>query len=126
MVKKHLDKLLHEEMLHFADRIEDILESHNLDSDDVVYVKFFLSTMTHEDAMRHTIAQILPWKSQIEKREDRFFYKNKEIFGKLPENKVNYFSDLWMDSHLSKDDREEIWDFFDSFVAYAEEYKKRN
>ena len=120
-----LVNLLHEEMMHFIDRIEDILDSHNLDSDDIVYVKFIFKTMDSENLMEHVINKILPWKPQIDKRKDDFFYKNKEIFGKLPPEKVNYFSDLWMSQSLDIDDRQEIWDFFDMFVTCAEEYKKK-
>lgn len=121
----NLAKSLYNELFHFADRVESILESHNFDSDDIVYVKFFFKTFTPEQLMEHVVNKMLPWKKQIIEKDDNFFYKNKEIFGQLPSNKVNYFSDLWMSNHLDNDDREEIWEFFETFITYAEEFKKK-
>ena len=112
-------------MLHFADRVEDILNDHHIDSDDIIYVKFFLNSTGQSSCIFHVINKILPWKQHISDRNDNFFYKNKEIFGKLPEQKVNYFSDLWMSGKLDEADKNEIWDFFDAFITYAEEYKKK-
>ncbi len=119
-----LKKALHEDLLHFTDRIEDILDDHGLEFDDLIYVKFFISKMTSEDAMQHVIMHILPWERQIEEKDDQFFYKNKKIFGDLPNNKVNYFSDLWMSTTLNEEDKDEIWRFMDTFVTYGNEFKK--
>lgn len=122
--KERLCFELHKELLHFTDRVENILDVHHLNSDDIIYIKFFLSNINANNVMQHVIKNILPWKKQIQERDDQFFYKNKEIFGKLPETKVNYFSDMWMSEKFEEDDKNEFWDFFDTFITFAEVYKK--
>jgi hypothetical protein len=124
MSNEILSTQLQEEIFHFIDRLECILDSNNIDSSDLTYVKIYLKTFKNNDLMNHVVKKMLPWKPQIEKRKDDFFYKNKEIFGKLPEDKVDYFSDLWKNDGLGEEDKDEIWDFFDAFIAFAEEYKK--
>lgn len=117
------EKLLHSELLNFADRLEDMLDDHNISTDDLTYVRFYIVNMTPYQAMQHVIEQILPWKKQIELHDETFFYRNKRIFGKLPDNKVNYFSDV-LTKTFNQEDKNEVWQFFDAFVAMAEEYKK--
>lgn len=116
---------LKEEMLNFANRIDDMLESKSVGTSDLVYIKFFLMTLKEDQAMQHAIDKILPLKKEIEQRNEEFFHrKNNEIFGKLPKDKVNFFSIVWMQK-LDKDDKEEIWSFFDTFITFCEEYKKK-
>ena len=98
-----LCKYLYDELFHFSDRLECILDSNNIDSSDIIYVKFFLKTFKEDELMNHVISKMLPWRDQIKNKNDNFFYKNKEIFGKLPENKVNYFSDLWKSNKLTNE-----------------------
>lgn len=123
--KARLSKNLKSELANFANRIEDMLGSKNINVDDLVYVKFFLSNMSPRETMDHVIDKMLPWKTQILKKDDKFFYKNNEIFGKLPQSKVNFFSDRWTDT-FDAEDKQEIWDFLDTFIAFAEEYKKND
>jgi len=35
------------------------------------------------------------------------------------------FSDIWKSESLTQEDRLEIWAFFENFVTYAFEYKKK-
>lgn len=121
---KNFEKVLFNEMLNFVDRIESILDDNEIDSSDVVYVRFFLNTLGEQKLMDHCIRKILPWKEHILSKNIDFFMNNKEIFGKLPENKVNYFSDLFKNNKLEQDDIEEIWDFFSVFITIIEEHKK--
>lgn len=122
--QEKLKTILYEEFMNFAKSMEEILDSHNLDSDDVLYVKIFLQALGKDKCMEHTIKRILPYKKQIEKRDQEFFQKNKKIFGELPQDRVDYFSDLIVNEKLTKEDKNEIWDFFEAFVACADEYKK--
>ena len=117
-------KSLKQELLLFIDSIEDICSEYNISTDEVIYVQVLFRAMSEEQIMYHITKRILPWKKQIVERNESFFYKNKKIFGELPEDKVNYFSDL-ITKTFSQDDKNEIWDFFDTFITFAEEYKKK-
>lgn len=124
MSKLKLQSLLHSEMIHFADRIENIFDHHNIEFDDIILIQVWLKGVSSADLMTHVIENILPWKDKIENREDNFFYKNEKIFGQLPKDKVNYFSDVWMSDKLLEEDKDEIWEFFDTFCTCAEEFQK--
>jgi hypothetical protein len=113
-----------QEQLNFINRIEDILNSHNINTDDIIYIKFYAMNSNKEESIKEASLRILPWKEFIRTRNEDFFYKNKKIFGELPEDKVNYFSDLWKKGVFDEEDKKEIWEFMDCFVAYAEQYKK--
>lgn len=119
-----LAKAAKEELLYFVERLEEILQEYHIDTDDMIYITFYIQKMSPDEALDHVVHKILPWKQQIKDRNEDFFYKNKEIFGALPAEKVNYFSDL-IRGTFSKDDKDEVWTFFDAFIAFAEEAKKR-
>lgn len=122
--QEKLKTILYDELMNFAKSMEEILDSHSLDSDDVLYVKIFLQALGKDKCMKHVIKRILPYKDQIGNRDQKFFEKNKKIFGELPQDRVDYFSDLIINEKLTKEDKDEIWDFFDTFVTCADEYKK--
>lgn len=124
--KNNLCVLLHGQMKLFLDRIEDMLIDHGIELPEFIFIKVFINGLTPSASMKHIIDRVLPWKKYIVARNDNFFYKNKKIFGELPEKHVNYFSDLWVSKTLDEDDKNEIWDFFDAFIAFGEEYKKKN
>lgn len=121
---KKLESSLHSEVLHFIDAIEHILEDHDEDTNDLVLLRVYFMTMPPDTLMDHVIQHILPWTRQIADRNVDFFYKNKQIFGELPADKVDYFSNLWKKGILNDEDQTEIWDFFDIFVVHAESFKK--
>lgn len=111
-------------MLSFVDALEDMFDKNKVNSSDIVAGRLFVMNQTPEQAMHHVIDKILPWKIQIDERNENFFRINMEIFGKLPEERVKYFADV-VTNTLSEDDKNEIWDFLSVFVAFGEEHKKR-
>jgi len=119
-----MEKILFDEMANFIVRIESILDDNEIDNSDIIYVKFFLQTLGSKELMKHCVKKILPWKEKIVSRDINFFIDNKEIFGKLPENKVNYFSDLFKNNKLQKEDIDEIWEFFNVFITIIETHGK--
>ncbi len=121
-----MERVLFDEMGNFIDRIESILDDNKIDSSDIIYVKVYFQTLGEKELMRHCIRKILPWKDQILSRNINFFADNKEIFGKLPANKVNYFSDLFKNNKLQQEDIDEIWDFFNVFITIMETHNKND
>ena len=121
-----LCKSLKDELLRFIDAIEAIFDDHDIPSSDIAYVRVFIMQLSPDASMMYVIDKILPYEDEIEKRDESFFYDNPEIFGKLPKSKVNYFSDLVQSGELTQDDKDEIWEFFSSFIAYGKEYDKKH
>lgn len=96
---------------------------------DMMLVEFFFSKMPPKTIADHAVAHILPFSAQIAARNVEFFLKKKkEIFGGLPENRVNYFAHLIQtpekNGGMSDENRSVVWDYFDTIKAFAEEYKK--
>ena len=121
-----IPELLHKEMINFIDSLKSIFEENQIDDNDLIYIEFFITKMQPSDAMNHIIDKVLPFSNYIKTRSDNFFYKNKNIFGKLPEDKVNYFSDLWKNNKLKQEDKDEIWEYFEAFIGFAERFKKKD
>jgi hypothetical protein len=117
---------LREEMLRFITALEEIFEDHEISSDDLTFIRFFISNMNARSTMDHVIDKVLPWSTEIEKRDDEFFYNHMDIFGKLPKDKVSYFADVWKSGKLTDEDKDEIWSFFDTFAECAREFKKKD
>lgn len=120
-----LNNQLHQNLIKLIEDIDDMMLEYNLDRVDIGPIKFFLERMRPNDAMFHVIDKILPWKKQIQSRNELFFYKNDHIFGELPEDKVKYFAEV-ITNKISQDDKSVLWDYFDTFIAFAEEYKKNH
>lgn len=125
MNRKKLCIDLRSELIHFVDRIDAIFKDKNVPCDDLIFIRFYVTKMTPENAMQHVINKMLPWKTHINDRNDTFFDQNKTVFGELPEKKVNFFSDVWKSS-FDTEDKNEVWEFLDAFIAFSEEYKKKD
>lgn len=119
----NINDALKNDILNFIDRIDEILEDHSIIIDEFVGIKFYFSIMSPEQVMNHVVQYILPHKAKIKSRADNFFYKNKMIFGDLPESQkyLDYLSDVWTND-FDIEDKEEVWEFFDIFVMYAEKF----
>lgn len=91
---------------------------------DLAIVEFFFNQMTCSNLMQHFIAHVLPWENAIKCRDDKFFINNKRIFGGLPSDRVEYFSQMWKGNRLTQEDRDSIWEYFDTMVEIARQYKK--
>ncbi len=92
---------------------------------DIVICRIFLKNQVNiVDVMGYFIMKILPLKTYVKKRDDRFFLQHNILFGKLDKNKVNHFKRLWTSSALDEDDREVIWTWFDCFIRLSEKYQR--
>jgi len=73
--------------------------------------------------MDHVVTHVLPWKTQIRKRDVHFFQDNKHIFEGLPSDRVEYYSEK-LSKDIDEESRNVMWEFFDTMVELAERYKK--
>jgi len=65
---------------------------------------------------------------QFESRKENrgFFFDNRAIFSGLPDDRIDHYTQIVANSdRLDKDDRQEVWDYFDTIVALAECYRKQ-
>ena len=114
-------------VLDFIEQIKEEIFTKPEEIGDIVLVEFFFKRMHRERIMQHMVKHILPYKKKIKQRNVDFFLGNKNIFAGLPSDRICYYSDIIANGNrISDEDREVVWDFFDTFIALAEEYKKHD
>lgn len=113
---------LHEQLMLLFQDLREIVPSEKRGLLQIVENVF--SMMPKENLMNHVVLNILPHKEQINSKNQDFFLNNKQLFGSLPENEVNYFGNLIVNGNLDDDEKDMIWEYFKVFIALAEVYKK--
>ena len=91
---------------------------------DLMAAQVYVSTVaTPDQIICSFIKHLLPDKEQIANRDDSFFIdKVGSMMGADHRSKFDYFKRLWQSSVLDKEDRDDIWCWFDAFVLLAEKY----
>lgn len=77
--------------------------------------------------MNNFIEFVVPLKDKIPTRDDEFFLNNENIFGSIPESqrgKVPYFKKIWQSEVMTPESKEQVWKYFELYVAIAEKFKK--
>ena len=127
MTSKRVD-VLEDTQATILDLVHDLKENVFSSSDeqgDLMMVEFFFKRMHQERIMEHIIQQILPHKNKIKDRNIDFFLSNRVLFAGLPSDRVDYYSNIIATgSRLCSDDRDVIWQYFDTLLALAESYRK--
>jgi len=96
------------------------------EEEDLTNVEIYFKLLHPERVIDHVINHVLPHKKKIDKRDVNFFLKNKSLFAGLPEDKIKYYSTIIANGkRVSQEDRDVVWDYFDSLIALAESYRKR-
>lgn len=93
---------------------------------DFELVSFFFSKLHDTMLMKEVMENVIPWEKQISERKTEFFLNNKNVFKGIPEDRIEYFSSMWKgeNSRLSKQNKDTIWEYFDTMLAIAKAYKK--
>ena len=126
-IDNRLCTILQEQILRFIDRISDMIGDINSDYvdliNDLIIVRAYFALLVPSKIMDDVCCHILPHAEEISSRNKIFFIENKSIFKGLPENKVSFISDLIESGSLSMEDIDEIWKFFDVFIALSKRYE---
>ena len=82
------------------------------------------------DVLGRFIAEVLPYKKIIKKRDSAFFLESRVIYdavggSQAGSDNVNQLKKLWESKRLDDDDRETIWKWMDLFILLAERYFKK-
>ena len=83
-----------------------------------------LNSFTKARLIEHYINYVLPTKPLLKKRNTSFFLKNNNIYPNATEQDINFFKSLWTKKLLSKKEDGIIWDYFDSLIEIAEDWKE--
>lgn len=76
------------------------------------------------EIMNYFIKKILPEKTTIKSRDQKFFTDSDALFGMLGDERAVNLRKIWKSPKLDKDDREVIWKWMDSFIFFIEKYQK--
>jgi hypothetical protein len=109
--------------LEFIADLKENVFSGPIEQGELFTVSFFFERLHPERAMDHVVSHVLPWKKQIRKRDVHFFQNNKHIFEGLPADRVEYYSEK-LSKDIDEESRNVMWEFFDTMIELAEQYKK--
>lgn len=88
-------------------------------TNDLVYVLFILEKLMVDMILKNQTFYILVHADKIMDEDGDFFYNRPQIFGQLPEDKVNVFRDVYASPVLDESDKRQIWDMMKTFLIYS-------
>lgn len=108
---------------------ENVIKPKAMEYGDLSLVEFFFTKMEPHAVASHVVNHVLPYENRIKKKDVSFFLNEKaNIFGGLPKERVDYFSNLVTEPEtrggLSDEDKKMMWEYFDILVELAKQYKK--
>jgi hypothetical protein len=107
---------------NMMDFFDDLIEQYP-EEGDLIVIRFFLAEQTPVEIMIHRfIDVVLPNRQRIASRDETFFLTNDNVFGASPKDKVMHFRELYL--RMDDTERATLWDWFQSFVALADNYLK--
>jgi len=97
---------------------------------ELTFVEAYYASVDSESAIQHLISNVLPYKDQIKKRNLHFFIDKKDvIFKGLPQARIDHFANMVTKPEelggIDGETKRVVWDYFDTFLWLAEEYKKK-
>jgi hypothetical protein len=72
--------------------------------------------------MNRFINTAIPFKEQINKRDENFFLKEEDVFSSFDNKKIIAFKSLWQSPNIDDEDKEIIWKWFDVLIFLCEKY----
>jgi len=109
--------------LEFISDLKENVFSGLIEQGELFTVTFFFERLHPARCMDHVVSNVLPWKKQIQNRDDHFFLNNKHIFEGLPADRVEYYAEK-LAKDIDQESKNVMWDFFDTMIELAEAYKK--
>lgn len=86
-----------------------------------------LKTLSEKDnvlTIKTFIEKVLPYKKQIDTRNEDFFLENNNIYPEKYKNHIDFFKKLWINENgFSKKEKEICFKYFDKMLVYADKFK---
>lgn len=110
-------KHFHSTLVDFMDELVNTFEGEV----DLILLKGFIKDgIPPEKVMKLIIEHILPHKQHVASRNDSFFLS----MGKdLPTDKFERIQSLWNSPKLTPTDKDVLWKWIESFIAFAEHFQ---
>jgi len=117
---------------HLIQFLDELIEQFPLEGEFVLIRIFLRDQIPITDVIGRFMRDLLPLKSMVEKRNEKFFLENTVLYmgssaqssGYLAD-RVDYFKRLWMSNQLTAEDRQVMWKWMDLFMSISDIYYKR-
>jgi len=115
-------KLIHEFRTQLVLFLDELINQFPVEADLILIRIFIKDQIPMQDVIGRYIRDILPYKQQVDERNDRFFMEHSVLYHSVQQSKVDHFRELWCSDRLDEHDREMIWRWIDVFNTIAENY----
>lgn len=109
-------------LLEFIDNLVELCPN---ESELVVYRILLENSVPIEVAITQFGKVIIPLKEMIDKKDEKFFLENHNIFGSAKNNDVIKWKRVWTESNLDASDKESIWKWLSLFLKITQMYFKQ-
>ncbi len=85
---------------------------------------FLVVIYTPTELIKHYANHVVPYKHEIDNRDEIFFLEHDQLYPGAPENYKMMFKELWKSKHgLTEKEKPGMWEYFDVLVELAEKWK---
>lgn len=77
-----------------------------------------------ETIITYFINSVLPYKSVIKSRDEKFFTEMDALYFGLDSNQTGDIKRLWKEGRFDSEDKQIMWQWIDTFVSLSEKYQK--
>jgi len=122
MTKKEVSKIIDTLKNETLNLFDDIISLYPNETD-ILLARLYIYNIEPITLMDGYIRSVYPFRGYIENKNEEFFIKTDNIFGKISSDKINRFKDI-ITRDMSADNKVAIWKYFEVFIALIEKYQE--
>ena len=107
--------------------LDELIAQFPQEGDLVIFRIFLKDRIPITSILNYFVHKILPLKKMVKERDEDFFLNKCKLFEEVnnseEKTKVTRFKRLWRSPTLDEDDKNIIWEWFDSFIYLSEKYQ---
>lgn len=108
--------------------LDELISQFPQEADLVIFRIFLKDRVPIVDVINYFVRKVLPLKNMVESRNEDFFLNHctlmEDINNQKTKGRVNHFKKLWRSETLDDEDKEVVWQWFDTFITLSEKYQK--
>ena len=90
---------------------------------DLLVVELYFDKLPSQILMQNMIDRVVPHAAMITGRNETFFLEHPVLFHELKAERINHYKNFWEGSQVSPDDKIVIWEYFDTILEIAQNYR---
>jgi hypothetical protein len=104
--------------------LDELIETFPDESDFIIWRLFIKNQARISEIMDFLIKELCPLYNQVKMRDESFFLEHDIVLAETKKNPdtVNHFKRIWTQGNLDKNDKEVIWQWFDSIISIGRKY----